>query len=197
MEKKESSISISSGKSHFVTRLAWISIAITSVTTFVSLIQNIILSVLFPINQMKEIFIIEPAMSRYMPELVLLMLNNIRIIFFMYLVICVTMLISSIGLLRRKNWARIIFVFILFVGIISSLAGVLFQGIIMGPVMPLLPQEYADLPGMPNFQAMFTIIRITSGILVIFIVLLYGWIIKRLASEEIKQEFIKKSLPNK
>ena len=190
MEKREGLMSASSGKSQFVTRLAWTGIVITGFATFMSLLQNIIVSVLLPIDQMKEVFVVEPRMSKYVPALVSFMMTNIRLIFFGYLVLSTAMFISSIGLLKRKNWARIIFIFIISVGIASSLAGVFFQGAMMGTVIPILPEEYVDMPGMPNFQAMFLIIRIASGVLVIFMVALYGWIIKKLVSKEIKQEFI-------
>ncbi len=177
------------GKSKFVTILAWISIITAGFTTFSSLIQNILASSIFPAIGREQLSC-NSEVTAYMPAILLFLISHIRFIFCMYFIVSAVTLVSSIGLLKRKNWARILFISILAMGIIWSLGGLFFQGKIMRAVIPEVP-AYDDFPGvMSNFQAVFMGMRIFLSMMAVIIVIFYGWIIKKLVSKEIKKEFI-------
>ncbi len=195
MENKNNAVLCSAAKSPFVHTLAWAAIFITGFTTFLSLVQNVIVSFLSPVIEMQRVFIIAPEMQKFMPSLVRFIFINIRLIFFGYLVFSTLMFIFSIGLLKRKNWARILFICGLFISIFSSIFCVFFQGAIMNTLVPIFPLGYTELVELSSFSLIFVFLRIVSALLVIFLVILYGWIIKKLVSADVKREFIHKDVP--
>ena len=140
---------------------------------------------LFPIGKMKESINTQEA-AKAMPGITKFLFLNIQLFFFSFLIVSTMTLISSFGLLKRKNWARLIFVTILTLGIIWNLSSLFLQG----AMMPKIPVEATQQEGIPNFQMIFTIMRVFTGIMTIGMSVLFGWIIKKLASEDIKQEFV-------
>lgn len=98
-------------------------------------------------------------------------------------------LASSIGLLLRKNWGRINFIILMVIGIIFQVLGVLwsFAFLFIGAFIPEQAQNGVDVSFMKTFMwvmfAFSLIISIGFGVL-------YGWIIKKLVSPEIRAEFV-------
>ena len=183
MNKPENSISSPAGKSKFVTYLAWMFIITAGFGTFAAIIQNIIAFVFFPANEISRILNSSEA-AEYIPAILPFIISHIRLFLLVYLMAAGITFISSIGLLMRKNWARIFFVSIMSLAIIWNLAEMFFFGAMM-PKMPVLPAEL----GMPNYQAIFPVLRIFAAIIAIGLSILYAWIIKKLVSKNIKQEF--------
>ena len=102
--------------SSFVTVVAWIFIAFGGLTTFISLLQNVVINTVFPTEQFRA------AQSGVpMPAAFAWIFDHVRLFFFLFLVVSATTLISAIGLLRRRNWARRAFVGILALGIAWNL----------------------------------------------------------------------------
>lgn len=94
-------------------------------------------------------------------------------------------LLSSIGLVMRKNWARISFIVICALGLIFSLLYLL-VGLAGVAFMPS-----AGLPNQPAGMAEFghDIVRVMVVFSAIFAAL-YGFIIYKLNTAKIKQEFL-------
>jgi hypothetical protein len=96
-------------------------------------------------------------------------------------------LVAGIGLLRRRNWARIYFIAMLAFGIFLQLTGVWIQR----QMMAVVPPAFETLP--PQFAAEFELAqRLASVGAIVFTVLicvLSGWLIKRLLSRAIRVEF--------
>lgn len=170
-------------KSTFVTVLAWIFIVGAGFTTFISVLQNIMINLVFPVEKMNEAFS-DPKAQEHIPLLFRFLFSNIRIFFFSFLVISATTFTSAIGLLKRKNWARITFIVIMALGILWNISGIVMQFSMLSS-MPIPEGE------MPNqFATMMNIMKIFTLVMAIGISVLFGWIIKKLASEKIKAEFI-------
>ena len=176
--------SASEDKSKFVTVVAWIFIIITGWTTFLSLLQNIMNNVIFSANRIKEAFN-DPRTADNIPAVVQFMLTHIQLLFLCFFMVSAAMFTSSIGLLKRKNWARLIFISILALAIIWNLITLFLQG----EMIPKKP--FIDMPqeGAQAFQMVMVAARIFMAIMVIGMSALFGWIIKKLTSENVKREF--------
>jgi hypothetical protein len=121
-----------------------------------------------------------------MPAFFRFMMGNVRLFFASFLVVSAAMLGAAVGLLKRKNWARILFIFILSLGIIWNIGGMALQFFIL--------QDFPKQVGAPpeivsDFKTMRTLIMVFSALLALGFSLLFGWIIKKLASVEIRREF--------
>ena len=173
-------------KSTFVTVLAWIFIALSGFSTLIGILQNIMIQVMMSAPDMQAAMEASKQ-SEEMPAIAQFMFNNIRWLFLLVLMVSATLFVSSIGLLKRKNWARILFIAIMAFGIIWNVGGFVFQ-LTMFSTMPGMPP---DAP--PDFQARFNtisiVIAVFGGIMALAFSTLFGWIIKRLVSAGIKQEF--------
>ena len=122
-----------------------------------------------------------------MPAFFMFMFEHIRLFFLSFLAVSASTLVAAVGLLRRKNWARLVFVGILSLGIVWNVAGVLLQRTMfssMGSFVPGAPQEFAA-----EFERMTYIMFVFSVLFAIGFSFLFGWLIRRLLSKTICAEF--------
>lgn len=109
--------------------------------------------------------------------------SNIRLAVLGLLALTLT---ASIGLLLRRNWARLLFVGLLVLGIIASVVGVFLMVFFFTGVTQAMP---AGVAPPRRFQA-FAVIAGAMNVLFVFgFLALFGWIAKRLLSPEIRREF--------
>ena len=174
-------------KSTFVTGLAWTFIVLAGFATFISILQNIMITLMFPLEEMNE-SLTSPEAQENIPAFANFMFSNIRLFFFGFLVVSCATFVSSIALLKRKNWGRIIFIAIMSLGIAWNLSALILQQLMM-PSMSETPSP----PG-SNFGVMMTIMRVFSFLMALGVSILFGWIIKRLVSPKIRQEFLPETL---
>lgn len=170
-------------KSTFVNALAWIFIALAGFATLISVLQNVMILLVFPVEKMNETF---KDTQEQIPFFARFMFSNIRLFFFGFLVISATTLVSAIGLLKRKNWGRIFFLSIMGLGICWNIFGLVMQNM-MFTSMSGLPHGEID----SQFSTMMIVMKIVTFIFAVGISYLFGWIIYKLCSEKIKTEFIK------
>lgn len=171
-------------KSTFVNALAWSFIVLAGFATLISILQNIMISVMFPVDEMNKAFESAQAQEQ-MPFFAKFMFSNIRYFFLSFLAISGTTLVSAIGLLKRKNWGRIIFMVILGLGICWNIFSLVLQN--------LMFTSFPDFPhGEINsqFNTMMNVMKIFSFVFAVGISYLFGWIIYKLSSFNIKKEFI-------
>jgi len=95
-------------RSSFITILAWILIVMSGFAAFISILQNIMIHTLFPADQMQAA-IASTKNSPNIPWFVEFMFNYFRWFVGAFLLLSLSTLVSAIGLLKRKNWARIVF----------------------------------------------------------------------------------------
>ena len=172
-------------KSTFVTVLAWIFIVLSGFATLIGILQNIMIQTMFNDPKFSEGLAKAP---QGVPAPVSFMASNFKLIFAAFLACFVVTLISSVGLLNRRNWARLFFVGIMALGIVWNIGGLLLQFTTFSsfPPLPQAAQHEADA-----FQSMFMTMMVFSAIIAIAFSVLFGWIIKRLLSPPIAAEFIK------
>ena len=173
-------------KSSFINALAWISIIFAALGFFSSLLQTLIVNIFLSKEQIVKAFE-DPQLSNQVPEIIIFLVSNLNVLAPMFMLFSVLFFLVSLGLLKRKNWARLAFIIFLVIGITSSVLALIFQS----KLMPEFHQIKGDIPGFdPN--AMIKSVKIFNVFINIIHVGLYAWIIKKLISKEIKNEFYQK-----
>jgi len=172
-------------RSTFVTVVASIFIAIAGFATLISLLQALMFTFMFPEGQFPPAG--DAKGMEQMPAFFRFMIQNMQWFFVMFWSISILTLISAIGLLLRKNWARLVFVGLMALGILWNLGGILLQEYMMSS----FPQGPAHGPRDVDagFETMMTVMRFAMGVFAIAMSLLFAWIIKRLVSRSIRAEF--------
>jgi hypothetical protein len=174
-------------RSTFVTVVAWTFIAITGFASFIAVLQALMFAFVFPAD------LVAPPEStkalEEMPGFFRFMFQHIKWFFVFFWSLSVATLICAIGLLRRKNWARLAFVAIMVIGIVWNLSGIWLQE----QMMSSFPKPPVEDPRLVEFQAgfetMMTIMRFAMAGFSIGMALLFGWITKRLVSRSVRAEF--------
>lgn len=171
-------------RSIFITVIAWIFIVIAGFGTFITGMQNIMIFTMFSTAEMQE------AMSHQdefkdMPFFVRFMFQHIRHYFLFIFFVTATTFVSSIGLLKRKNWARKVLLFILGFGIVFVIGGFVIQIITFNPMFNSMPQE--EIP--VEFTRMMALMKIVMFVFAAGVTCLFGWIMKKLLSQDVIAEF--------
>ena len=99
------------------------------------------------------------------PPIANFMMANIRLIFCTFLALSVITLVSSIALLKRKNWARIMFVFLMGLGIVWDIGGLFFQQSLFSSMAS--PSATAPPEVQSQFKSMASTMHIFSSIIAI------------------------------
>ena len=101
-------------------------------------------------------------------------MSNLRWVLAFNLLLAIVVFAAGVGLLRRRNWARLMFVFLLSLVVLLTLGNVLFalQAVIGGEAAavatdPYAPAIYAD--GAPSLMA--------SALFSLLLCLLLGWVV--------------------
>lgn len=171
--------------STFVTVLAWIFIVFGGLATLMAVAQNILISTMPPFGEMSQQIAQEqggvPAPAKFM-------FNNVRLIFAGFLVLSAVTLVSAIGLLRRRNWARLILIALLALGIVWNVGSVLFLQYTM---IQSAPPSALNVPEgvRAQMEAMENVMLVFSSVMAIGFAILFAWIIKRLVSPSVTREF--------
>ncbi len=174
-------------KSTFVTVVSWIFIVLSGFSCCIFLFQSIVYFTMMPNIEQQMMnnpqlgeMMKDPKFSENAPQMGQMMFSFMRYIFIGLFIASSITLFSSIGLLKRKNWARIIFIIFLSLGLAFNCLTILQQ---LGTAMMLGRAE----GGVQTFglAIVFFSIGIASGFSILF-----GWIIKELVSAKIKAEFV-------
>lgn len=166
-------------RSSCITILAWTFIILAGFATFISIL-NIVNMMMFalPIEQALDV---SPQVKEQS--------SNFLHFLFNFFLVSATIFAISIGLLRRKNWARIIFITIMCVGIGCNIFILAYfmqnPEIIKGSfiLIVLFGISYESATGIMAIVLKYFFIM-PVGISVIFV-----WIIYKLSSAKIKGEF--------
>ena len=165
-------------QSRFVTGLAWTSIVVSAFGTFSSFIQLLVAKLLFTdevVQQLTTVAADDPpvqAMAPWIPRLPMLS--------FLGFVAMVISLVASIGLLKRIEWARKLFIALLVFGIASNIGVFFLQERMMALV---------TVGGDASVDGLLRTTRILTGVLTVMLSVLLGWLAKRLMAPAIVAEF--------
>jgi hypothetical protein len=156
-------------RSTFVTVVAWIVIVIAGFITLMSVLQTIFFTTVFFTRELNRDFGGgEEPFRLFVPLFV-----------GAFLLTPATALFAGIGLLKRRNWGRLILVVLLSLGVLWNIGGL--------AVLALFYPSWGPRPD--EFD---TVARMIAGIGAIFsiaVASLFIWVIVRLTSAEVRREF--------
>ena len=170
-------------KSTLITALAWTFIVLGALSTLSGIVGIILSDSIFT----SELLALLQPPNQFPKRLLnstQFFISNLRVIMLTYFLVSIGTLAAAIGLLKRKNWARLIFIPIMILGIIGNIGGFMAQLW----TLPLM----AEIIGFTLYNQMrFEIItmNVVNGLSALAFSLAHIWIIKRLVSTDIKQEF--------
>jgi hypothetical protein len=173
-------------RSSFVTALAWVFIVLSGFATLIAVAQNVMINTMFPVDQM-EAAMHSAKTQQDIPPIAKFMTSHFRLFFGAFLALSVVTLVSSISLLKRKNWARLIFISLMGLGIVWNIGGLFLQQAMFSTMPP--PPTTAPPEFQNQFNSMAQTMMIFSAIMAIGFSVLFAWIIKRLASQKVREEF--------
>lgn len=177
-------------RSEFVTVVAWIFIILSGIGILIFGSDGLFITML-PFGNMMTQHAgqggVPPISSAFITTL-------LRWMFAAIVLLQVWVLASSIGLLLRKNWARISFLVCLVVVLIWNGLGVLASILGLVGIHSISRLQEAGMP--PDFQPTMRGFMVFWLLMTIAFMVLFGWILKRLTSENIRREFVNPADPS-
>ncbi|MBS0434306.1 MAG: hypothetical protein JSR75_05340 [Proteobacteria bacterium] len=168
-------------RSLFVTTVAWVFIALSLLAVASAVVQNAAVASLLPgwRNHGAALPLLTGLLIAYLPWVV-----------GAGLVLSLATLASAIGLLLRLDWARRAFIGLLVLAIVFHLLGLWFQHEVLQSVVESTLKS-APLPeqALGVFGGFVTAARTLGVALTLAACALLGWIIRRLMSAAVRQEF--------
>jgi len=174
-------------RSTFVTVLAWVFIGLSGFATLIAVLQNLMLQWLFlPAMQQAPQ---QPPLPPGLPVPMHWMFGHFAWFFRAFLVISALTLVAAIGLLRRHEWARRLFVGLMGLAIAYQLLGLAWQWWFMG-TMPGFMQAFGAPADMAVVMRGFLrAVQVFSALVALGLCVLFGWILRRLCSAPVRDEF--------
>lgn len=174
-------------RSGFVSAIAWTFIALAGFATLIAALQNAVFMLMLSGDPTFEKLTREAAASGHMPPFAVLMFANFRVLLAGFLAVSALTLAAAIGLLKRRNWARLAFITLMLLGVLWNLGGI-WLAFSMWTWFPPLP-DAAPAEFRVGFETMTKVITAVNIVVGVLLAGLFGWIAKRLASRDIRQEF--------
>jgi hypothetical protein len=161
-------------RSIFVTVTAWVFIVLAAMTSASAMLQNAVIGPMLPASASPS-----SLFNAYLPWLVAA-----------GVVMSLVTLASAIGLLLRLDWARRVFIGLIALAIVANLLGLWLQQELLQSVAastlngaPLPPQAAGVLGGFVTAARVMAVVVTLAGCS------LLAWIIRRLMSSSVRQEF--------
>ena len=170
-------------RSVFVTATAWIFIVLAVLASASAVVQNAAVTALMPGLSMG----IERGK---LPLLTGFLVGYLPWVVGASLVVSIATLASAIGLLLRLDWARRVFIGMLILAIIANLLGLwLQQEVVQSVVSTTLRRAPIPEAAMTVFGGFVTAARLLAVMLTLGACVVLAWIIRRLMSFGVRQEF--------
>ncbi len=170
-------------RSLFVTTVAWVFIALSLLAVASAVVQNAAVASLLPGWQTS-------GAQRPLPLLTGWLIAYLPWVVGAGLVLSLATLASAIGLLLRLDWARRAFIGLLVLAIVAHLLGLWFQHeVVQSVVESTLSRAPLPEQALGVFGGFVTAARAMGATMSLLSCALLGWIIHRLTSAAVKQEF--------
>lgn len=173
-----------SAPSAFVTVLGWLGIILFGSGLALAVLQILLFRTLFGHGVAWP----STAVSPWAPPSPEAMRQSLVFLRYAVIGLCTLMaagLVASIGLLHRKNWARLTTLGFLYLSI--AWAGVSLLGLVATAGVPI-PSPAAGPPSVA-MDEMMKMMRIVFSVLAVVNAVVSGWLVKRLMSRPIRDEF--------
>jgi len=169
-------------RSSFVTVTAWIFIALSGFASLISILQNIMIQTLFRSQEFTQAM---HEMPRNSPHIAGFMFNHFPQVFLLFLVISLASLVFSIGLLLRKNWARLCFIGLMVFAILWQIGGIVLQLFMFS----FMRGQFTQIHNAPDMSVVFVAFAVIGVLFALGFSVLFGWIARKLLSPPIAAEF--------
>jgi hypothetical protein len=175
-------------RSAFVTSIAWSFIVLAGLGIAWALLQNIVFNVMVGTLDIETV-INDARSAGAMPDMLALVFRNMRWLLLLTLILSVLTLIASIALLRRRNWARLAFIVMMWLGVAGNLGGLWLQYQLLSgaPVQEML-KTMTGAAGIP-MDDLVQSVEVVSALVAVVFAALFAWAAIRLNLQEIKDEF--------
>lgn len=173
-------------RSTFVSAVAWVFIVLTGFSTLIAVLQNVMVNVMFP-SEAFNAAVGASSGAQDIPWFATFVLGHMRLFVFGFLIMSTTALISSIGLLKRRNWARVLFIAILILGILWNVGGMVAMPFLFGSMPQVSPQAPSEFAA--KFELMSKVMIGFNILLGVAISGVFAWIVIRLLSSDVRREF--------
>lgn len=170
-------------RSRFVTATAWVFILLGAIASISAVLQNAAVASLVPSVQ-------GGAEQGALPLLTGLLIGYLPWVVGTGLVVSLATLASAVGLLLRLDWARRAFIGLLAFAIVANLLGMwLQQEVLQSVVNNTLQSVSLPARALDVFGGFVTAARVMASLITLLACSLLGWIIRRLMSSAVRQEF--------
>jgi hypothetical protein len=170
-------------RSRFVTAIAWVFILLGALASLSALVQNAAVASLMPGLPLA-------GERGALPLLTGLLIGYLPWVVGTGLVVSLATLASAVGLLLRLDWARRVFIGLLVFAIVANLLGLWLQHEVLQSVVNNTLRT-ASIPAqvLGVFGGFVTAARVMAVLMTLFGCGVLGWIIRRLMSSSVRQEF--------
>lgn len=170
-------------RSLFVTLTAWAFIVLAALATVSAGLQQASAASMGANSQLAGL--VQP-----LPLVTGLMMGYLPWVVGAGLVISMATLAAAIGLLMRLDWARRVFIGLLALAIVANLAGLWIQHeVVHSLVSNTLQNTRLPAPAADVFGGFVVAARVMGSVVTLVACGLLGWIIRRLMSPAVRQEF--------
>ncbi len=170
-------------RSFFVTATAWIFIVLAALTSLSALVQNAAVASLMPGWQLASERAALPLLTGWL-------IGYLPWVVGTGLVMSLATLASAVGLLMRLDWARRSFIGLLVVAIVANLLGLWLQHeVVQSVVSSTLSGVAIPERALGVFGGFVTAARVMAVLMTLAGCGLLVWIIRRLMSPGVRQEF--------
>ena len=171
-------------RSSSVTLLAWVTIIPAAFGVLVSSLQTLLFTVFMSPDQLDQLFTMLPPGMEALPRI---SYNTLRIALLAFLAVSVIFLATGIGLLKRRNWARVVFIAAVALGTLYSVATYFFMDT-AADLSLLIPP--ADMNGSRvDLAPIMAMMRTATTVLAVVFTALNLWLVWWLVSPAIRREF--------
>jgi hypothetical protein len=173
-------------RSRFVTGIAWLSI--------VGSASGVLSGALWTVGLLfagDTVFsgLQDPMLTTQLPPSLRFISEHLQLLSLVCLVGSGVMLATSIGLLRRREWARISFVWILVIGVLSCLAMFFIHPFAMVVPADSIPRDSAHLAERQQLESLQVGLRATAIASVVCFAAINALVIAKLSSATVREEF--------
>jgi hypothetical protein len=170
-------------RSRFVTSTAWVFILLAGLASACALVQNAAVASLMP-------DLLVASERSPLPLLTGLLIGYLPWVVGAGLMMSLATLASAVGLLLRLDWARRTLIGLLMVAIVANLMGLWVQQEVVQSVVSNTLNSVAIPPrAMGVFGGFVTAARVMAVLMTLVGCGLLGWIVSRLMSAGVRQEF--------
>ncbi|MGD8379270.1 MAG: hypothetical protein PVJ40_10390 [Gammaproteobacteria bacterium] len=169
----------------FVTILGWVFVILGGLSAALGFFEAMVFR--FIASQPEFQSTLQTGLTDHqMPEAARMMFAHFPLVWGIFVAVSLVTVVAAVGLIRRWNWARLLFMALMGLGILWNLVGLVFQIGMYGQI----PQPVTVPPNFEQeFHFMLLAARIGSIMFAIIVTSVFTWIIWKLRSPEVRTEF--------